>query len=88
MLCAKLDRTLSWLPLSTLNQINIEKDQVEDEHHFLFKCPTFEDLRIKFLKDSVRLPLYAILKATNTSDRYNLSRYIFHGMNRRKKIIF
>jgi hypothetical protein len=62
-------------------------DQNENEQHFLFTCPVFEDLRIKFLKESVRLPIYVLLKATDNSHRHNLSRYVFHAINRRKRLL-
>jgi len=63
------------------------KNQIENEKHFVLFCATFEDLRVKFLKESKELPLHMLLRATDPIHRYNLSRYVFHASNRRKKIL-
>jgi len=62
------------------------KIHIENEQHFLFACPMYEDLRLKFLKESNGHPLHILLKATNPIHRHNLSKYVFHAINRRKKI--
>eukprot|EP00745_Piridium_sociabile_P033756 TRINITY_DN5799_c0_g1_i7.p1 TRINITY_DN5799_c0_g1~~TRINITY_DN5799_c0_g1_i7.p1 ORF type:complete len:201 (+),score=5.71 TRINITY_DN5799_c0_g1_i7:293-895(+) len=63
------------------------KYQNENEYHFLFKCAVYDDLRKTFLKDSARLPIHLLLNAKNNTHRYNLSRFVFHAINRRKRII-
>jgi hypothetical protein len=63
------------------------KTKVENEFHFLLECAMYADLREKFLQDRVNIPLCQVLKATNSNDIHNLSRYVFHAINRRKKII-
>ena len=62
-------------------------NQVEDEDHFLFHCCLYKDLRDKFLKKSSNAPIHVLLKATNADHRHNVSRYVFHAINRRKKIL-
>ena len=61
--------------------------QVENEHHFLFQCSLYQDLRSKFLKEFASCPLHLLLKASSASHRHSLSRYIFHAINRRIKSI-
>ena len=63
------------------------KNIIENEHHFLFECSTYNDLRTKFLKESVNVPIQSLLKVTNPVYRYNLSRFVFHAINRRKRIM-
>eukprot|EP00745_Piridium_sociabile_P024692 TRINITY_DN39152_c0_g3_i7.p1 TRINITY_DN39152_c0_g3~~TRINITY_DN39152_c0_g3_i7.p1 ORF type:complete len:104 (-),score=4.88 TRINITY_DN39152_c0_g3_i7:199-510(-) len=61
--------------------------QIENEHHLLFDCVLYKDLRVKFLKESTKLPLYVLLKSTNMNHRHNVSRFVFHALNRRTKVI-
>ena len=59
----------------------------EDEEHFLFECFLYNDLRVKFLSECINLPLCELLKSENSMQRYNLSRYIFHAINKRKRML-
>ena len=60
---------------------------IEDEVHFLFHCPLYNDLRNKFLKESATVPLHVLLQLTNDFHTHNISRYVFHAINKRKKAI-
>ena len=60
---------------------------IENEYHFLYNCPIYNDLREKFLKDSIKLPMHVLLGSTSVYHTHNLSRYVFHSLNRRKKSI-
>ena len=62
--------------------------QKEDEQHFLFKCAFYDDLRVKFLKESARLTISQLLTARCSTHMHNLSRFVFHACNRRRLMIY
>ena len=59
----------------------------ENESHFLFECTVYNDLREKFLQASAGLSAQELLKANDSIHMHNLSRYIFHAINKRKRIL-
>ena len=63
------------------------KSKIENEVHFLLKCGMYTDLREKFLSEYIDKPLNNLLRANNADCSRNLSRYIFHSVNRRKKLV-
>ena len=63
------------------------KTKFENEVHFLLECSMYSDLRGKFLAFHRTIPLPVWLTSTNSDLRHNLSRFIFHSINRRKKLL-
>ena len=61
--------------------------KIEDEHHFLFECKLYHDLREKFLKKSVHLPIHRLLAARDETHTYNLSKFVFHAISLRKQFL-
>ena len=62
-------------------------NEIENEHHFLFKCPMYADLRRKFIPDSSFRSLKTALEARNQSLCRNVSKFIFHATNKRKQFL-
>ena len=62
-------------------------ERVENEHHFLFECCLYKELRDKFLKDLSSVPIHVLLKVSDVNIRHCISRYVFHAMNRRRKTL-
>ena len=56
--------------------------EIENEHHLLFKCPMYADLRRKFIADSSFRSLKRALEARNQSLCRNVSKLIFHATNK------
>lgn len=57
---------------------------VEDEHHFLFVCPLYSDLRTRFLNCSSALAVSNVLRWKGTNKCRSLSKLIFYAIKRRK----
>jgi hypothetical protein len=62
------------------------KTKIENEIHLIYECKIYDDLRCKFLKDSVKKSSHILLRLDNDSDIHNLSRFVFHAMRRRNKV--
>jgi hypothetical protein len=58
----------------------------ENEHHFLFECILYSDLRTKFLANLLCIPLFKLLKGKDTQITRNVAKFIFHAMRRRSTI--
>lgn len=56
------------------------RTKIENKQHFLFECLAYNDLREKFLQESARLPAHSSFHI------HNVFRYVFHAVNRRKRI--
>ena len=60
------------------------KTKTEDEHHLIFDCPLYDDLRKRFI-NSPPLPVFMLLN-TYSLDRYrSLGKYLHYAMLQRKK---
>ena len=71
-------------------------DKVEDEVHFLIKCPTYNNLRGEILNDCTQLkphfPYYSdtekfIFLMSNEYMLFNVSKLIHFSMNKRNALI-
>ena len=62
-------------------------NEIENEHHILFKCPMYADLRRKLIPDSSFRSLKTALEARNQSLCRNVSKFIFHATNKRKQFL-
>ena len=64
------------------------KEDVEDEFHFMLKCPSYKDLRLKFLKPhyftrpSV-FKLVQLLSSSNTKELCNIGKYLQKAFEKR-----
>jgi hypothetical protein len=58
----------------------------ENEHHFLFECILYSDLRTKFLANLLCTPLFKLLEGKDTQITRNVAKFIFHAMRRRSTI--
>jgi hypothetical protein len=61
--------------------------QIENEHHFLFECDVYTDLRNIFLLDSSTMSLQVIIGARNESHIRNVAKFVFHAIQRRKRLL-
>ena len=61
------------------------RNAIKNEYHFISECPYYKDLRNRFLPDVTRLPMEVLMKVSNSSHRYQMSRYVFLAMDRRNK---
>ena len=74
--------------LCTLCNLN----DIEDEFHFILKCPFYHDIRIKYIKKyyynrpSV-WKLVQLLSVQNLKELYNLGKFLFLSSKRRNDII-
>lgn len=62
------------------------KTVTENEHHFIYQCSMYADLRQKFLKDIVNRPVHVLFQLMNDDHTHKLSRFIFHAVGRRKRL--
>ena len=67
------------------------KEDIEDEFHFMLKCPAYHDLRVQFLKPYYyRRPsvfkLIQLLSSQNTKELCNLGKFIKKAFDIRKNI--
>ena len=60
--------------------------QEENEHHFLYVCPVYDDLRLKFLKDFLNLPLSRLLDGNSKHMSRHVGKFVFHAIRRRQII--
>ena len=60
------------------------ENTVEDEHHFLFLCPLYSDLRTRFLNCSLATSVGDVLRWKGTTKCRSLSKLIFYAVKRRK----
>jgi hypothetical protein len=60
------------------------KTDIEDESHFIIKCPMYDELRQKFIQYRVNLPLHAILEAKNKKCVRQLSNFIVFALKKKK----
>ena len=56
------------------------KNVVEDEHHFMFVCPLYADLRRKFLGSLVNLDINLLLSGAFNNSTRSVATYIFHSV--------
>ena len=61
-------------------------NQIENEAHFLLRCPQYDDLRNKFIKEADHLPIEVLSTAENDTHRYKVSRFVFHAINKRQRV--
>lgn len=61
------------------------KDKIEDEKHILLYCPTYIDLRQRFLNLETCYNWYRLLKDTDSSR--SVAKFIFHSFRRRKLLL-
>ena len=61
--------------------------ETENEIHVIFECPMYNDIRIKFLKDSSNLPLQLLLEARVDRHINNLAKFVFHTVKKRNRIL-
>ena len=57
-----------------------------DEHHFLFKCSLYDDIRSSYLNDVINKNVMSVSRLMNTTSEttlYNLSKFIYHRFIRR-----
>ena len=62
------------------------KTVLETEHHFLYQCSMYDDLRQNFFGDNVCESTNVLLKANNNVTRHGLSRFVFHAIKKRKEL--
>lgn len=62
------------------------KSIIEDEGHVIYHCPLYRDVRQKYLNECGQLPLQSLLGGFNTVVSKQISRFIFHAMNVRRKL--
>jgi hypothetical protein len=60
------------------------KNEIEDEMHFILLCPSYVNLRKKFIKSYYwkKPSVYKMLQrlsVTNTKELFNLGKYIFNA---------
>jgi hypothetical protein len=63
------------------------KNVCEDEAHVIFDCPLYVQLRLKYLKDFVHLPLHILLNGTNSVLTKQVAKFIFQAMKLRRNAI-
>ena len=65
---------------------------IEDEYHFVIKCPIYSDIRVKYIKPAyIRNPsMYKFIKLMSTARKrelVNLSKFVFEAFGLRKSLI-
>ena len=60
------------------------KSQIEDEKHFLFSCPMYLDIRIRFLGRTDSRQIFSMIEGKDKEMSRSVAKYIFHSMKRRK----
>ena len=66
-------------------------NEVEDEYHFVIKCPLYDDIRIQFLNRTIYIrpsmeKCISLLKSNNTNILVKFSKFICVAMIRRNEI--
>ena len=66
-------------------------NEVEDEYHFVIKCPLYDDIRIQFLNRNIYSrpsmeKCISLLKSDNTNILVKFSKFISVAMIRRNEI--
>ena len=56
---------------------------IEDEHHFIFSCPVYDDIRFKYL-NGIKQPYIEILRFGSVAVIRNLAMYIFYAIRHRQ----
>ena len=59
-------------------------NDIEDEYHFILKCPVYNSLRVKYIKpyyfiNSSVFKLVQLLNTKNTKDFHNLGRFLIQA---------
>ena len=62
------------------------KNVDENEHHFIFVCPLYADLRRKFLGSLVNVHINILLSGVYNNMTRSVAKYIFHSVRLRQKI--
>ena len=63
------------------------KNVNEDEHHFLFVCPLYKDMRAKFLGSFSNVCMNTLLSGMMQDMSRSVAKYIFHSITLRQKIL-
>jgi hypothetical protein len=62
-------------------------DSIENEQHFVYKCPLFYDLRTKFLGNACNTPLIKLIEDRNKKLSRVIAKYLFHAIKRRQQFV-
>ena len=65
---------------------------IEDKYHFVIKCPTYNDIRVKYIKSVyIRNPsMYKFIKLMSSEKKtelVNISKFVFEAIDLRKSLI-
>ena len=52
-------------------------DSIENEQHFVYKCPLFCDLRTQFLGNACNTPLIKLIEDRNKKLSREIAKYVF-----------
>ena len=68
------------------------KDDIEDEFHFILKCPTYQNFRSRYIKSYYRtrpsvFKLVQLLSTENVKELYNLGKSFINAYKLIKKLI-
>ena len=63
------------------------KNVLEDENHFLLKCPTYEELRLKFLKNCMHLPFHVIMATRSRKRGREIANFLYFALEKRGKLL-
>ena len=76
-------------PTNTVNQnCPFCKNNLENEYHFLFNCPLYSDIRLKYIPTLTGgFSLKSVLTDHNSDNMRNIAMFIFYALKRREEVI-
>ena len=61
--------------------------ELEDEYHFIIKCPLYQDIRTQYIKKYYYIKFVTLFESPNKAVLVGLSKYIYFAMKRRNEHI-
>ena len=68
------------------NYVHSAKNANEDEYHFVYVCPVYDDLRKRFLGSFVNVDIKILLNGIFDKMSRSVAQYIFHSFKLRQKL--
>jgi len=59
------------------------KDVIENEHHMIYVCPLYSDLRNRFIEQYVKYSISHLLNGVNTKTAFDVGKFVFYAIRKR-----